>query len=78
MTSNPFPKWFQGICCLVSLCALLIPSIGLAYGTTVNPLVMIAVVPLCSRVVGQVLGIEQKPLVIIVPFGRKDWMDKAA
>jgi hypothetical protein len=39
---------------------------------------MIAVVPLCSRVVGQVLGIEQKPLVIIVPFGRKDWMDKAA
>jgi hypothetical protein len=71
MTSRSFPKslptWFRMVCCAIPLVSLLLATIGIAAGVSVNPVVIGGLGVLSWRVISVVTGIKPSPLVIKVP-----------
>lgn len=61
------PNWFRLACCGTPLAALLIATIGVATGATVNPVVFGALSVLSWRVITKVLGLNSPALVINLP-----------
>lgn len=56
-----FPNWFQVLCCVIPLLALLIVSVGLAMGTTIGWASMTALACLVSRVITVVTDVRPRP-----------------
>jgi hypothetical protein len=71
MTNRSFPKslpnWFRMACCATPLLSLLMVTIGIAAGVSVNPVVIGGLAVLSWRVISVVTGIKASPLVIRLP-----------
>ncbi len=71
MASKSFPKglpnWFQMACCATPLLSLLVASLGVASGASVNPAIIGGLVFLSWRVIAVVTGTKAIPLIVRIP-----------
>ena len=74
------PQWFRLFACGTPLVALLTATIGVAFGTSVSPVVFAGLTALCWRIITKVLGIDSVPLVINLPqrFADKGELKRAS
>ena len=61
------PQWFRLAACGTPLVALLTATIGVAFGTSVSPVVFAGLTALCWRIITKVLGIDSVAIVINLP-----------
>jgi len=61
------PNWFRILVCGTPLVALLVATIGAAWGSAINPLIFAGLTALSWRVITKVLGIPASAVVINLP-----------
>lgn len=66
-----FPDWFRLAVCGTPLTALVVATFGVAFGSTISPVIFAGLTALSWRVITKVLGIESHGITINLPAKEK-------